>query len=72
MNMRSDADLMAYLTYYCNGERFASLKGPKVDCVKVASVGDFQHDALTYQVVSVPRTHPIFVGKAVSSPISEV
>ncbi|GAB7332636.1 hypothetical protein MBLNU13_g04400t1 [Cladosporium sp. NU13] len=72
MNMRAKADLMAYLTYYCNRERFASLKGPKVACVKVASVGDFQHDVCPYhQVVNVPRTHPIFVGKGVSSPISE-
>jgi hypothetical protein len=73
MNMRTYADLMTFLTYYCNTERFASMKGPKVNCVKVASLGDFQERiAPPYQVVSVPRTHPIFVGKGISSPISEV
>ena len=72
MDMRSYADLMAYLTYYCNTKQFASLKGPKVPCVKVASQGDKQHGTPPYQVVNVPRTHPIFVGKGVSSPISKV
>ena len=79
MDMRTYADLMTYITYYCNRERFASLKGPRVACVKVASEGDFQsgnfgHYSLVhpYQDVAVPRTHPIFTGKGTSSPISEV
>jgi hypothetical protein len=72
MDMRTYADLMTFLTYYCNTERFAALKGPKVLCVKVASEGDFRQGARPYEVVDVPRTHPIFIGKGVSSPISEV
>lgn len=72
MDMRTYADLMAYLTYYCTSGGFASLKGPKVSCVKVACEGERKAGVLSHQTVRVPRTHPIFIGQGVSSKISEV
>lgn len=71
MDMRTYAHLVAYLTYYYN-KGFASLKGPKVPCVKVACEGERKSGTPSHQTVRVPRTHPIFIGQGVSSKISEV
>jgi len=73
MDMRTYADLMSYIAYYCNSkDRFVSLKGPKVTCVKVACDGERKNGVASHQAVQVPRSHPIFLGKGVSSKISEV
>jgi hypothetical protein len=66
MDMRTYAHLIAYLTYYYN-DGFASLKGPKVTCVKVACKGERNNGVPSHQAVRVPRTHPIFVGKGIPS-----
>jgi hypothetical protein len=71
MDMRTYAHLVAYLTYYWN-EGFEILQGPKVACVKVACNGDRKNGVPSHQIVHVPRSHPLFLGKGVLSKISKV
>jgi hypothetical protein len=71
MDMLTYAKLVAYLTYYYN-DGFDLLKGPKVPCVKVACDGDREKGMPSHQAVRVPRSHPVFLGKGLSSMISEV
>lgn len=71
MDMVTYAHLAAYLTCFKNNSH-GIMKGPKVSCIKVACTGDSGNNIPSHEVVSVPRSHPIFLGQGVSSGVSEV
>ncbi|KAM0724187.1 hypothetical protein Q7P37_000069 [Cladosporium fusiforme] len=72
MDMRTYADLVAFLIDYHNDTKEHALrKGPKVMGVKVSCDGDRRFGAPQFQDVRVPRSHPIFYGNGSLSMISK-
>jgi hypothetical protein len=73
MDMRAYSHLVSFLTSHYNRIPEQKVRtGPKVSCVKVACQGDIETGLPSHQVVSVPRTHPIFMGEGASSNVSDV
>lgn len=73
MDTRACSHLVAFLISHYNRTLEQEMrKGPKVRCVKVACKGDLEKGLPSHQVVSVPRSHPIFNGGGASSEISKV
>jgi hypothetical protein len=47
-------------------------KGAKADCVKIACDGDHSTGVPSYQLVRIPRSHPVFFHQRRSSQIAKV
>jgi hypothetical protein len=73
MNLQAFSHAVSFLIDHENGTfMHAMRKRPKLDCVKVACKGDRDSGAPSHQIVRVPRSHPIFSGRASVSQVSEV
>ncbi|GAB7335189.1 hypothetical protein MBLNU13_g07614t1 [Cladosporium sp. NU13] len=73
MDTRAYSHLVAYLVNHWNGTPEQKLRrGPKVKCVKVACKGEIEKGLPSHQVVSVPRSHPIFNGGGAPSEVSKL
>jgi len=73
MDLETYAHVVGFLVNFDNQPpKQTACKGPKVNCVRVACKGDQENGMPSHQVVSVPRSHPIFMGRGASSEISKV
>jgi hypothetical protein len=73
MDKEAYSHLVSFLISYRNKTtQHAARLGSKIKCAKVFCEGDCNSDMPAHQIVRVPRSHPIFVGKGTSSEVSEV